>query len=277
MNRRAPNIDRLLKTLKGEIPDRVPTYEPVFESNIVSAILGHEAKSTTPSSRGVTVFEMPMSPADYRSVLEFTGMDFGYVEAGWTPLRYADHKGDLHLITDGRIKTLDDLDNVVFPSFDVDIAPRLEALRLYKKEFEGTGIGTAICLGSAFQCCYYFLCGFENFLSAFYDNLEYAEKMLDICFDYYTTILEAFLEEGIDLVVTGDDIAYKQGLFIKPQFMEDIWLPRYRKFIGVAKSAGKPMMFHSCGKVEDLFEDIILNADLCGSSSPAVPVSLPMS
>jgi len=201
---------------------------------------------------------MSMAPSDYRAVLEFTGMDFGYVEAMWTPLRYADHKGDLHLITDGRIKTLDDLENVIMPDYSMDVAPRLEAFRAYKKEFEGTGIGISVALGAPFQCCYYFLCGFENFLTALYTDVEYAEKMLDICFDYYTMMLEIFLEEGMDILIAGDDIAYKQGLFVKPEIMEEIWLPRYQKFIGLAKSAGLPVLFHCCGKVGNIFDNIIL-------------------
>ena len=65
---RKPNKERLVQTMLGEIPDRVPHFEVAIEDKVVKAILGRDAGSTLAASRGAsddTFFAPPMDPYDY--------------------------------------------------------------------------------------------------------------------------------------------------------------------------------------------------------------------
>ena len=144
----------------------------------------------------------------------------------------------------------------------MDFKPRKEYLDAYLKATEGTNIGTYIVTGCVFQTCYQFLSGFGDFFQMLYTDRQLAEALMDTCVDYYLKIIDMALDAGITFLFLGDDIAYKQGPFVDPEIMEQLWLPRYKKLIEPAKEAGVPVMFHSCGGVTSIMDNIIMKMDI---------------
>jgi len=262
---RKPNKERLLQTFRGEIPDRVPHFEIAIEDQIVKAILGREAGSTLAGSRGASdavLFAPPMDPKDYIEVCNFNGQDAIGFEALWVPLKYRDEKGDIHVITDGRVKCEADLKDVILPNEETDFAPRRKYLQEYQEAVKGTDIGTFLLTGPIFQSCYQFLCGFGDFFCMLYSDRDFVEKMLEICVDYYLRIIDIAAEAGVTFMYLGDDIAYKQGTFVNPVLFKEIWLPHMNRLIKRARDANLPIMFHSCGCLEGIFDDIIMEMDI---------------
>ena len=258
---RKPDINRLLAVMRGEIPDRVPLFEILIEPRNVKAILGKDVGSTMAASRGATDtvgVAPPMDPKDFIQICNSVSMDAMTLEALWTPLKYRDDKGDLHVITDGRVTDWDMLEKAIKPDYDTDIKPRRDIIRNYVKAARGTGIGVNLCFGAFFQCCYFFLCDFNTFLLKMYEDRKFVETLMDICVDYYIQLVEMAIEEGIDFLFFADDIAFKTGTFVEPEFFKDIWLPRARRLLQPAKDAGMPIMFHSCGNVSAIMENIIM-------------------
>ncbi|MCX6985878.1 MAG: nucleoside 2-deoxyribosyltransferase, partial [Lentisphaerae bacterium] len=47
------------------------------------------------------------------------------------------------------------------------------------------------------------------------------------------------------------------GMIISPQFMREFFFPWYRKFIQIARDAGKYIIFHSDGDIEAVIPDFI--------------------
>jgi len=79
-----PNIERLLATMRGEIPDRVPNYEILLEARNVKALLGKDLGTTMAASRGASaeVFYSPPLEAKYfAEICQKTGMDAMTLEA----------------------------------------------------------------------------------------------------------------------------------------------------------------------------------------------------
>ncbi len=258
---REPDVNRLLAVMKGEIPDRVPIFEILIEPKNVQAILGKDVGSTMAASRGSTDtvgVAPPMPPEDFMQICRQVSMDAMTLEALWTPLKYRDEKGDLHVVTDGRIKDWESLEKAVKPDYETDIKPRREIIRNYVKAARGTGIGVDLCFGAFFQCCYFFLCEFNTFLLKVYEDREFVETLMDICVDYYIQLAEMGIEEGIDFLFFADDIAFKTGTFMEPNFFKELWLPRAKRLLEPAKQAGVPIMFHSCGNVTDIMDSIIM-------------------
>lgn len=262
---RKPNKERLLMTFRGEIPDRVPHFEIAIEDEIVEAILGRKAGSTLAGSRGASdevLFSPPMDPKDYIEICNFNGQDVIGFEALWVPLKYKDENGKIHAIIDGRIKCEEDLKDVILPDWETDFAPRKKYFDEYREAVKGTDIGTFVLTGPIFQSCYQFLCGFSDFFCMLYSDRKFAEKMLDICVDYYLQIIDLAIEAKVSFMYLCDDIAYKSGTFVNPVLFKEIWLPCMNKLIKRARDGGLPIMFHSCGRVTDIFDDIIMEMDI---------------
>ncbi|MGI6113627.1 MAG: uroporphyrinogen decarboxylase family protein [Mahellales bacterium] len=276
-NIQKPNIERLLMTIKGDgLPDRVPTFENAYEGNIVEYFLKRKAGSTFAGSRGVkedSFYDPPMDPWDFIELVNHTGQDAIALEAAWVPFKYKDEKGVLHIIDHGMIKGFDDLDRIVKPNWEMDFGPRKKYMNLYKQATQGTDIGFAFSTGCLFQYCYQFLVGFEDFFVLLYTDRKFIETVLDICMEYYLKITEMAIDTGIDFLYLADDIAFKSGPFVKKDILEELWLPRIKRLVRLGKDANLPIMFHSCGNITEIFEDIILELGVDGVH-PIEPYSM---
>jgi len=65
---------------------------------------------------------------------------------------------------------------------------------------------------------------------------------------------------GLDAVGIGwmaDDIAYTEGLMASPKFLREVVFPWYRRFADACRAVNKPLIYHTDGRVLDVFEDLI--------------------
>ena len=262
-----PDKNRLIAVLKGEMPDRVPNFEVLYEERNVNAILGRNVGTTMSASRGASDKDAfvppPMDVNDFLEILDFTGQDTLVQESLWAPMKYRDEKGNLHEIADGYVKSWEDFEKIVLPDWELDFEPRKRYLEEYVKAVKGTNVGVTYLTGTFFQYCYQFLIGFQDFCTMIYTDRELLEKCLDLAMDYYIKITEIALDAGIDILFIADDVAYKTGTFIRPDQFKDLWLPRAQKLVKMGKQAGVPVMFHSCGNLTDILDSVIceLGAD----------------
>jgi len=255
-----PDKERIIASLRGQSVDRVPHFEVAIEDSVCKAIVGKDVGSTLAASRGAsdkTFVTPPMDPKDYIEICNFNGQDVIGFEALWAPFKYKDEKGDLHIINDGRIKSFEDLEKAVLPDWEMDFKPRKQYFDIYNKALEGTNIGTFMLTGPIFQTCYTFLVGFEDFFEMTYTDTELIEHLMDLCLDYYLKVVEIALESNITFMYLGDDVAYKSGMFMKPDKFLELWKPRYMKMVNLIKQAGVPILFHSCGDITDIFDDLL--------------------
>lgn len=55
----------------------------------------------------------------------------------------------------------------------------------------------------------------------------------------------------------GDDLGFKSTTLLPPEDIKEHIIPQYRRIIQEVHRAGKPFLFHSCGCIFDVMEDII--------------------
>lgn len=262
---RKPNIERLLTVMRGGIADRVPFYEILLEARNVKAILGKDVGTTMAASRGSAdeaLYVPPMDPEDFAIICQKTGMDAMTLESLWTPLKYKDEQGNLHIVNDGRINDWPDLEAIIKPDWEHDFKPRRDVIRRYVKVARANNLGVIWCVGAFFQCSYFFLCNFNEFLLKFYTDREFVAAMFDMCLDYYMEITRIAIEEGVDVLFFADDIAFKSGPFVEPESFKELWLPRARKLLQLGRDAGLPLMFHSCGNLTGIMDGLIMELGL---------------
>lgn len=99
--------------------------------------------------------------------------------------------------------------------------------------------------------------GIENLLMDFYINPDFVHQLLDAICDYNLAQIDKALEYDIDAVYFGDDWGQQIGLIMGYDLWKEFIYPRLQRMYGRVRQAGKFVMIHSCGDVDELFEDLI--------------------
>lgn len=99
--------------------------------------------------------------------------------------------------------------------------------------------------------------GIENLLMDFYINPAFVHQLLDAICDYNLAQIDKALEYDIDAVYFGDDWGQQIGLIMGYDLWKEFIFPRLRRMYGKVRGAGKFVMIHSCGDVDELFDDLV--------------------
>jgi uroporphyrinogen decarboxylase len=99
--------------------------------------------------------------------------------------------------------------------------------------------------------------GMENLLMDFLENPGFVKDLLRVIADYNIAQVRKALTYDLDGVYFGDDWGQQRGLQMgKGLWMEFIY-PELKRMYSVVKEAGKTVFIHSCGDVDELFDDLV--------------------
>lgn len=99
--------------------------------------------------------------------------------------------------------------------------------------------------------------GMENLLMDMCINPEFVDDLLTMIADFNIAVVKKALEYDIDVVHFGDDWGQQHGLIMGPVMWKRFIYPQLKRTYEVAKAAGKMVSIHSCGDVDELFDDLI--------------------
>jgi len=99
--------------------------------------------------------------------------------------------------------------------------------------------------------------GMENLMMDFIDRPEFVHHLLHTIADYNIAQVEKALEYDIDAVYFGDDWGQQHGLQMGPSLWHEFIHPELKRMYGVVRDSGKDVFIHSCGDVDELFDDLI--------------------
>jgi len=99
--------------------------------------------------------------------------------------------------------------------------------------------------------------GMENLMMDFYDHPRFVRDLLNTIADYNIAQLTEALKYDIDAVYFGDDWGQQRGLLMGPVVWREFIRPVLRRMYGAVREAGKYVFIHSCGDVDELFDDLI--------------------
>jgi uroporphyrinogen decarboxylase len=103
--------------------------------------------------------------------------------------------------------------------------------------------------------------GMENLLLDFHDNPQFVRQLLREIADYDLAQIHRAMEFDIDAVILGDDWGQQQGLIMGGPLWRRFIYPELQRLYGAIRDRGKRVFIHSCGDVDELFDDL-LNAGL---------------
>lgn len=145
------------------------------------------------------------------------------------------------------------LDNYFFPNpldkrFFEDIPEKLEKygdrFRLY-------------CIGFSLFERAWTLRGMENFLMDFYVNPGFVKDLFRSIVDYNIAQIREALKYDIDGVYFGDDWGQQSGLIMGYDLWKEFIYPELKRMYAEVKKAGKYVVIHACGDVDELFDDLV--------------------
>ncbi|HEY5159429.1 MAG TPA: uroporphyrinogen decarboxylase family protein, partial [Anaerolineales bacterium] len=99
--------------------------------------------------------------------------------------------------------------------------------------------------------------GMQNLLMDFYDHPKFVQELLNTIADYNIAQVKEALKYDIDAVYFGDDWGQQHGLQMGPKLWRNFIYPVLERMYRAVHEGGKYVFIHSCGDVDELFDDLI--------------------
>ncbi|NSW51126.1 MAG: hypothetical protein HPY85_01310 [Anaerolineae bacterium] len=104
------------------------------------------------------------------------------------------------------------------------------------------------------------LVGYEYLAYMQADDPELFADLYNRIGELMAVIWQQFLQDYSDVFCVcrfGDDLGFKTSTLVSPGTIRRHVIPQYEKVISQVKMAGKPFLYHSCGKIFPIMEDVI--------------------
>ena len=262
----APDKERIIRCLKGEKTDRIPYFENYIGEKIVEFILGYHAGNTAAAVgdpyRGDQRAKVdggrcvPMHPKDWIKICKVIGQDVIMMETAFAPYKIIDENGNRTIVNDGRIKNRKDWEEKVIHPTDEDIDESMKYLSEYIEAAKKENIAVALGTGNMFITHYVNMNGFD-FFTLIYDDMDLVDEMLTVTSDWFTKLITKAVNAGLDILFSGDDVAYKTGTIMNPVLFKKIYTRYAEKMYRPALEANVPIIFDCDGNPTEIMDMMI--------------------
>ncbi len=244
----------MLDVLRNKRPKRLPIYEHLIDPVIMEEILGVEFAE--------------LYDGDEADMLEFftqycrfwQEMTYDTVSFEMTIVDILPDHGAIYGGRPGPIQTRDDFNKYPWDELP-DIywetaAPKFEALtqRIPEGMKALGGVGNGVLEISED------LVGFQHLAYMQMDDPElYADvyrAIGDLMLTLWTTFLDKYAD-GYAICRFGDDLGFRTSTLISPKTIREHIIPQYARVISLVLDTGKPFLWHSCGNIFAVMEDVI--------------------
>ena len=207
-------------------PTRVPVYEVNIETPFIRMVLGKDV----PKSR-------MLSPRDLVTLSIGLGLDAVLLPmAFWKPREMINTKMEPEELT---------------PPSQEEVLQSVERCQEVARIAHEEGLAACGYNHGCFDVVYEGL-GFNNFMTLLYDDFDYVDRITQYLYEYHLEGVRLLAETDVDFILIGDDIAFKTGLFIRPDMFKKLWYDREKQIIQAAKATGKPVEYHTDGALADV-------------------------
>jgi uroporphyrinogen decarboxylase len=248
-----PDYRNMLAVLRNERPTRLPVYEHIISPVIMEQILGTPFAALE-QGRGSDLDEffrhyclfwpqMTYDTVSYEVCITEILPEHGAIMGG---------KGPIQSRADFEKYPWDELPG----RYWAYAGPKFEALalRMPPGAMALGGIGNGVFEISED------LVGFESLAYLRADDPELFADLYVRIGDLMLTIWQEFLARYAGpyaICRFGDDLGFKTSTLVSPVIIRERVLPQYRRVIGLIRGAGKPFLWHSCGNIFSIMEDVI--------------------
>ena len=238
-------LDRFMTALNREEPDRVPVWELIINEPTLSALYGDVGAiefAELDDLDGITIFEnQKTTPGPSGGALDEWGIEWIAAEGG---VAYP---------SGGPIRSADDLLSYEPP---VANAPhRFDTLRQAVDRFRGRR-AVVFLTHEAFEFSHY-LHGLDNLLIDYFEEPEFVHDLAKMIIDYKIEAAETAVDLGADVIVSGDDYAYRHAPIMSVAHWEEYSLPYLDKLIKAVHRKGVPFIKHTDGDIWSILGQMV--------------------
>ena len=102
------------------------------------------------------------------------------------------------------------------------------------------------------------LIGFAPMCIMLYENRELVEAVIEKVGEFFVAYAEALCGfSRVGAINVGDDMGHKTGTLISPADLRELFVPWHKRIVAAAHAGGKLGLFHVCGQVEAIMDDLI--------------------
>ncbi len=274
--------ERLLAALSHRQPDRVPldlggTRNSTMVLEAYERLAAHFRVAAPPSMidrmmRVVEIDETVLTALQIDTRGVFPGVATRGLAADLGPRRYRDMWGVERVQPEGSYYydlaasplagevSVSDIVNYPWPDpddpgFTVGLMDRVRWIRAH------TEAASVLALPSAFVHISQYLRSFEDWFCDFVANPKRLEVLFDAILDVTMAIARRQLQEvgrEVDMVLTSDDLGSQQAFLVSREHYLKYIKPRQQRFLRQVKDlTSAKVVFHSCGAVASIIEDLI--------------------
>lgn len=237
--------ERIIRTLKKQATDRVPTFEWYIDNKVINSIL--------PGS----VYEKFCYEMDIDAICVDCNFDKkiladGLIRDEWGMIKK--YTGESHAYPlDGPIRTLEDAQNYIPPNPHKD--GRYDSIEKAVKEHTGKK-AVVLHLNDVFSIPSRMM-PFDNFLMALIDDPEMIKTLIRMSVDVNLEMAKEAKKRGIKVIYTGDDYAYNSGPIVSPDQFRNIFFPELKRVIAGYKELGLLVIKHTDGNIMPIIDMIV--------------------
>ena len=152
----------------------------------------------------------------------------------------------------GPIQNWDDFENYPWPTNvrSINMSSRLMSKRVPE------GMKVMVIPGGVFEWSSW-LMGLVPFCFALYETPKLVDAIIQKVGDQIYAVVEDLIEEpGIGGIFMGDDLGFNSGTLISPDMIREKIFPQTKRIVDLVHQSGKLFVFHSCGNLEKIMDDI---------------------
>lgn len=253
----------MLTSLKREEePDLVPIWELIINEPVITGLCGKVSLFDFVERMGldgvcvtedlqIKKFESSPRPA----IIDDYGIRFSY-------------SGEIFQPSGGPIRTPEDLDAYELP--DPNIEKKYFGLKTAVQKFKGKK--AIVFLGhDSFEYSAYLVGGHTNLLRWYVLYPKAVRELAGRVLNYKQMVLRNAAKLGADILLTGDDYAFRDRSMMSPKHFKEFVLPYLEKAVAIAKNNKLPFIKHTDGNLWDIM-DMIVGAGIDGLH-PLEPVA----
>ena len=263
--------ERVFTTLEGKVPDRVPLMEIMIDKKVRESLYPGISYNDFIEEMGVDAICMELWSKDFQNIKWINKEKRMYRDKWGAPQRLTEEFMPFP-VKPPRINTIGDM--LTYTPPDPNEPHLLDEIKETIKRFKGK---KALCfVGEAvLAVSEYLRGGLENLMIDFGANPKLVKKLMKVGEEYYIELYRRIIDEGVEIILLGDDYAGKNGTLMSPAHFDEYILPGFSRVVKEIKRKGAYVIKHTDGNIWEIIDRLIgTGVDALGPLEPMAGMDL---